>query len=189
MSISGECGDVPEETVSGWHERLKTLMEGYKAENIWKTDETGCFYRALPEKSLADKSKVCRGGKKAKERLNISFFVNAIGETPPPITYNWKICKPKMLRDKQNPHGLPYYANNKAWMNMEIMDELIAKLNQKMVKESRKILIFLDNVSSHSPDLVDSFSKVKVVFLPVNTTSRLQPLDAGIIKNFKVHYR
>ena len=74
MSISGECGDVPEETVSGWHERL---MEGYIAENICNTDETGCFYRALPEKSLADKSKACRGGKKAKERLTISFFVNA----------------------------------------------------------------------------------------------------------------
>ena len=57
-------------------------------------------------------------------------------------------------------------------MNMEIMDELIAKLNQKMVKE---IFLFLD-VSSHSPDLVNSFSNVKVVFLPVNTTSRLQPL-------------
>ena len=60
---------------------------------------------------------------------------------------------------------------------MEIMDELIAKLNQKMVKENRKILLFLDSVSSHSPDLVDSFSNVKVVFLPVNTTSRLQMLE------------
>lgn len=47
----------------------------------------------------------------------------------------------------------------------------------------------MDNVSSHSPDFKDKFSNIKVVFLPVNTTSRLQPLDAGIIKNFKVHYR
>ena len=47
----------------------------------------------------------------------------------------------------------------------------------------------MDNVFSHSPDLKDRFSNIKVVFLPVNTTSRLQPLDAGIIKNFKVFYR
>ena len=74
-------------------------------------------------------------------------------------------------------------------MNTDIMNTVIAKLNRRMVKEKRNILLLMDNVSSHSPFLCESFSNVKVVFLPVNTTSRLQPLDAGIIKNFKVHYR
>ena len=191
MTVSGECGDVPEETVTGWFERVAVLLTGYKPEDVWNTDETGCFYRALPDKTLSDKKKKCRGGKKAKERLTISFFVNAAGEKEPPIIIG-KSATPrcfKGLRDKATPHGLPYFSNSKAWMNMDIMDTIIIKLNRRMVRERRNIILFMDNVSSHSSDLKEKFSNIKVVFLPVNTTSRLQPLDAGIIKNFKVHYR
>lgn len=44
--------------------------------------------------------------------------------------------------------------------------------------ESRKILLFLDKCAAHP----------KVVFLPPNTTSHLQPLDVGIIRNVKFHF-
>ena len=56
-------------------------------------------------------------------------------------------------------------------------------------EEDRKILLFIDNAPSHPDSFSDCFYHVQIVFLPKNTTSKLQPLDAGIIKNFKVFYR
>lgn len=47
--------------------------------------------------------------------------------------------------------------------------------------------MFLDNAASHSHEL--RFSHVQLKFLPANITSVLQPLDQGIIREFKARYR
>jgi len=51
------------------------------------------------------------------------------------------------------------------------------------------LLIFLivDNAGSH-PKLID-LKNITLEFLPPNTTSLVQPLDMGIIKNVKTYYR
>ena len=79
-------------------------------------------------------------------------------------------------------------ANSKAWMNKSCFNEWLRNLNLKMKMHKRRILLFMDNVSSHVASDV-SLSNVVVKFLPANTTSCLQPLDAGIIKAFKMHFR
>lgn len=56
-----------------------------------------------------------------------------------------------------------------------------------MSRENRKVLMIIDNCPAHSN--IPTLSSIKIQFLPPNTTSKLQPLDLGIIQNFKVLYR
>lgn len=72
-------------------------------------------------------------------------------------------------------------------MNSEILEDILSKANQQLVRK-RKVVLFLDNISPHSPELADKFSNIKITFVLKNTTSCLTLLDAGIIKTFKVHY-
>jgi len=47
--------------------------------------------------------------------------------------------------------------------------------------------VLLDNAGCHPPELLqDKFWNIIIIFLPVNKTSKLQALDLGVIKNFKV---
>ena len=74
-------------------------------------------------------------------------------------------------------------------MDSTIIESILAKMNRRLSGNGRNILLFIDNAGCHPSDLRCKFSNIKICFLPANTTSKLQPLDLGIIQNFKVHYR
>ena len=74
-------------------------------------------------------------------------------------------------------------------MTGEILDSFLSSFNSKMKSQGRSILLLLDNAGCHPVRLQGEYSNIKIVFLPPNTTSKLQPLDLGIICNFKIHYR
>jgi hypothetical protein len=56
-----------------------------------------------------------------------------------------------------------------------------------MKKENWKILLLVDNATSHHGTKV--MSNVTVKFLPPNLISEVQPLDQRIIQSVKAHYR
>ena len=185
FSVAGEDGEVNAETLESWAERLPEIVKGYELKDIWNADETGLFFW------IALKKGRCKGGKYAKQRMTVLLIVNALGEKEPPIIVG-RILIPrcfKNVKDKRRPCGSYHYANKKAWMDSELMEEILRTLSRKCAANDRKILLLIDNTPSHPESFSDCFSHVQIVFLPKNTTCKLQPLDAGIIKNFKVFYR
>lgn len=185
-SISGEGGAIDKEVVTEWAGKLKDLCIGFGPKDTFNCDETGLFFRALPEKTMNLKNEICQGGKISKERLTVLLCTNMLGEFEQPLVIG-KAQKPRCFKGiNLNLMNVQWKSNRKAWMTRDIMSEWLSNLDQKMIRQNRKIILFMDNAASH-PHI--ELSNVKIAFLPPNTTAACQPLDQGIIKNFKVKYR
>jgi hypothetical protein len=72
-------------------------------------------------------------------------------------------------------------------MTSDIFQQYVSKWNNELRRKNRKILLLVDNCPEH-PHIQD-LSNIKLVFLPPNATSILQPMDMGIIKSFKGYFR
>ncbi len=86
--------------------------------------------------------------------------------------------------------GVNYKWNTKAWMKASIFQEWITSFDKIIIFQNpaRKVLLILDNAGCHNLNGIE-LKNVKLKFLPPNTTSKLQSLDAGIIACFKRKYR
>lgn len=65
--------------------------------------------------------------------------------------------------------------------------EFLTYLDRKMSSQNRNTVLLLDQCAAHPKQV--TLQSVKLVFLPANTTSHLQPLDAGIIWNAKHYFK
>ena len=78
--ISGESGSVDKDVVKSRKLRLPAITASYDTRDIYNMDESGMFYRALPDKTLKERKTDSKGGKKSKERITAMFCVNMDGE-------------------------------------------------------------------------------------------------------------
>lgn len=74
-------------------------------------------------------------------------------------------------------------------MTGDICEKWLLNLDNQMMKEKRTVLLFLDNCTAHPQRVAERLKFVKLIYFPPNMTSKVQPLDQGIIQNVKVYYR
>lgn len=186
--MCGESADVNEHDCEEWlSNTLPELLAQYHEKDIFNADETGLFFKCLPDKTLTFKDEKCFGGKHSKERITIMVGANMSGSEKLKLLVIGKSKNPRSFKGK---FFLPviYRSNEKAWMTSELYEEWLSSLDKKFNVENRQILLFVDNCPSH-PKITKQFSSIRVVFLPTNMTSKVQPMDQGIINNMKLHYR
>jgi hypothetical protein len=187
--LHGEASSVDLVAMADALPLLKSKCENYPPERIYNMDETGLFYRLEPDRSLATQR--LSGRKKDKERLSIAFCTNADGSHKLNPLIIGKFAKPRCFINV-NLGNLPmtYRNNSKAWMLTTLFQDWLQKFDKEIAQKygNQRVLLLLDNCPSHKTDGV-VLSNTDVHFLPPNTTSKIQPMDAGIIMSFKRHYR
>ena len=185
--ISGEAHAAPQDAINTWKTGpLQTLLQEYAPQDIYNCDETGLFFKMEPAKSYTFKGEDCHGGKRSKERITVLPCANMTGTDKLPLLIIGKFAKPRCFKGILR---LPteYRHQRRAWMNGDIFRDWLKKLDSRFHLQKRKVAMILDNCSAHPH--VQDLRAIKLVFLPPNTTSVTQPMDQGIIQNFKVQYR
>ena len=183
----GEAGGVDTQRVEKGREHLREIVRHYHPSDVYNFDETGLFYRLEPNKTLAIGPVL--GTKRCKDRITIALCTNADGSHKLKPFVIGKSAKPRCFPSKFDVQKLVTYRHNKkAWMTALLFRDFLLEFDRQMKAKNRNVLLLLDNASSHSYKDI-SLSNTTLEFLPPATTSHLQPLDAGIIQNFKVHYK
>lgn len=166
---------------------LPHLLENYDHNNIFNADETGLYFKGLPDRGYCSADEKLCGGKKARERITVLVCSNMTGTEKRKLLVIGKSQKPRCFPKDQTKLPVTYRNSTNAWMTRAIFEEHLEQWNRSLRCQNRQILLLLDNCSAHPQGL--QFSHIKIQFLPPNTTSEIQPMDMGVIKTLKGHYR
>lgn len=187
VSAHGESGSVNSEEIPAQRDAIRERLKGVPLADIYNMDETGLFYCLAPDKTIAQRQ--VEGSKKSKTRVTVALMCNADGSDKREPFIIGHAKKPRCFQKKTGDQlGFYYRSNLKAWMTGVLFREWLCELDNDMRAQKRNIVLLLDNASAHTAHGME-LKSVTVVFLPPNTTAKLQPMDAGIIASFKRRYR
>ena len=166
--------------------QMRTILDTYETRNIFNADETGMFLKCLQRRPWRFKGRLVAWWKKVEgPTYTASCCVHG---------WTWTEAKnscSKLWESPRIPDALSRPKFSQAiTMAIQITGDLfsawVKKWGRKFHTKKRKALI-MDNCRAH-PDVPD-LKAIKMFYLPPNTTSKLQPMDQGIIQVLKVYYR
>lgn len=177
--------------------------ERLSPQQVFNCDETGLFWKKLPNRTYITKEEKCLPGHKPmKDRLTLLLCANASGDCKikPLLVYHSENPRPfKKNGVQKSKLSVMWRANKKAWTTRQFFTEWFVEVFAPAVKTylieknlPLKALLLMDNAPAHPPGVEEELGKgykfSEVMFLPPNTTPLIQPMDQNVIASFKKLY-
>ncbi|XP_065896365.1 tigger transposable element-derived protein 2-like [Dysidea avara] len=199
--MHGEKASADSGVAEDFQQEFPSFISGYSLDQIFNCDETGLYYRCLPDKTLASAfEKRAEGRKKAKDHVTANACANLTGSIKLPLLFIGKSKRPRCFKNTYMDSLPVIYRNQKnVWVNTEIFssrfhDQFVPYVQRELKSKSLppKALLTLDNCSAHPEEdvLVSDDGLVIVKFFPLNVTSLLiQPMNQGVLESMKRRYK
>lgn len=182
-------------TVDEQLERICKRLKDYKSEDIYNVDETALFWKLSPDATFARETQ----GKGTLEKASITviFACNVTGTRKLPLWIIGKAQKPRCFANtgaRMENFLIVWQYNGEALMTGAMFEEYLRWFDDQMV--GREVCLLIDEFSSHTTgvDFLHSVSpngllNTEIIILPTSSTFFSQPLEQGIVRSWKAHYR
>ena len=198
LSIEGEKLSADKEAAGSFVVSFSQFIKekSLSLHQIFNSDETGLYFRLLPDVTLdASFEKTADGRKKTKDRITLNACSNASGTIKLPLHMIGKSQQPRCFKGI-NMGLLPvnYCGQKNAWMIANLFrdwfhHQFVPHIRKELISlgEKPRALLLLDNCSAHpsEEELISEDGAIFANFLPPNVTSLIQPMDQGVLQMVK----
>ncbi|XP_054013730.1 tigger transposable element-derived protein 2-like isoform X1 [Hylaeus anthracinus] len=175
----------------------RLVQEGIEYENIYKMEETGLMWKALPTRTLQSEEKEAEETKLAMDRVSIGLCVNVTGTHKLVPLFIHKYKNPRAFKHCKDRLPVVFKSQSQVWMNQEIFTDWYlnhfkpaVRMHQSMTSSCGKVILLLDNYREYNlPKEIQQDDHFEIIFLQANITPLLQPMNHGVIEETKRSYR
>ena len=169
---------------------LRQDLKSFDSEDIYSMDETALFWKMSPDDNLI-------GRKRVKAQITVMLACNITGTQKLQPWVIGKCRTPRCLdRSGVSMKNLPiiWRYNGTALMTGVLFEEYIQWFDRQMT--GRNVCLLVDELPTHVTgaeilrwESLDGLENTRLILFPTNTPSVRQPLEQGIIRSWKAHYR
>ncbi|XP_043261362.1 jerky protein homolog-like [Colletes gigas] len=190
INIFGDKGSTDvaaaEDFAASFTHKLKE--ENIRYENVYKIDETGLTWKAIPMKQKQLK----------KDRVSFCLCSNATGTHKLTPLFIYKYKNPRALKNMRNQLPVVFKTQKRAWVDRTVFRDWYENYFKPAVRKQQlesgrigKVFLLVNNCQDHkfNQSEYEEDNCFRIVCFPSKTTSVLQPKNQGIIAKIKSSFR